>query len=275
MTAPKEELMSISSNSISISDEHEIRPEKNKPKKLSRGTVRYKLQVAHVPKRIFQQIQRRLKRNKPIVPVKNQTLEQTSCSRFMLGQIDGNEMDTVSLESTTRLIWEMRECLQRKEYGDLAKLISAFTEMPTGKMRWYPTLIKYCLIVLMYDPLVQGTELMDMFLDGVMGCRSEADKKEFLKEISQLPSNIHVTKYDDLWTEYPLPNQLNKDTVDQLCQNLNQRINIKTEDAHSDSEWETYDENSSDEDNDEETTEPEKTFDFTDAINRLQKSITK
>lgn len=289
----KEDLMSVSSsksissnNSLS-SDEPEKPPELEKSQPNSRKSIntktkkplkrppRYILRLAHVPKRTFDQIHRRMKRNKPVVDMKSQTLEKTNCNRFISGQIDGNQMESISPESTTRLMWEMRECLQRKEYGNLARLISIFTEMPTGKVRWYPTLIKYCLIVLLYDPLVQGTELMDLFLEGVMGCHSEMDKKEFLKDISKLPNNIHVTKYDDLWTEYPTANQINQNELDKLCQLLSDRLNVKPEDSQdSDAEWESYDENSSNEDN-EETTEPEKVCDFNDVINRLQLKFSK
>lgn len=289
----KQELMSVrstnshstSSNNSFSSDEPEMptvpaKSKRNPTKSTKKKTPlkrppRYILHVAHVPKRTFDQIHRRMKKNKPVVDTKSQTLEKVNCNRFMFGQIDGNQMDTISPESTTRLMWEMRECLQRKEYGNLARLISAFTEMPMGKVRWYPTLIKYCLLVLLYDPLVQGTELMDLFLEGVMGCHGDADKKVFLKDICQLPNNIHVTKYDDLWTEYPTANQINRDGLDKLCKLLSDRLNVKSEDLQdSDSEWESYDENSSNEDN-EETTEPEKVCDFNDAINRLQLKFTK
>lgn len=280
MTASKEELMSISSNSLTISDDvPKLEPKKKKSNESNKKPVRYKLHVAHVPKRSFQQIHRKLKRNKPIIPEKSRTLEKSHCDRFILREMDGNQMDTISPDSTTRLMWEMRERLQRKEYGDLARLISMFTEIPTGKQRWYPTLLKYCLIVLMYDPLVKGTGLMDMFLEGVMGCRSEADKQETLKSISQLPDNIHGTKYEDLWSEYPLSNQMDKESLDELCQKLNEKLDMRTDVSDSDvsdsSQWESYDENSSNGDIDAETTESEKCCDINDAMNQLQKNLSK
>lgn len=272
------DLMSISSNSSSQSDEEELQPKRKKAKKQkTQRQTKYPLKVTHMSKRIFDQIYRRLKRNKPIIAVKTQSLERSNCNRFTLAQIEGNQMETISPESTTRLMWEMRECVQRKEYHDLARLISVFTEMPMGKKRWYPTLIKYCLIVLMYDPLVQGTGLMDMFLDGVMGCHTDADKKEFLRDISQLPNNIHVTKYDELWTDYPLPKQLNQPTLDKLCEILNKKLDIKMGDDDaddSDENWESFDENSSDEEN-EETTEAEAPYDLSAVLNRLQNSVSK
>lgn len=279
MDAEKEESMSISSNSLSVSEEVDKKSLPSKRKQIRRRNL-YPVTVVRVPKVCFNRIQRRLAKNKPIIDLKTETNEETKCNRFILGQANGHEMDTISAESTTRLMWEMRECLQRKDYGNLARLITVFTEMPFGKMRWYPTLLKYCLIVLMYDPLVQGTGSMDMFLDGVIRCRSENDKQEFLRDISQLPSNIHVTKYNDLWTEYPLPNQLNKTTVDKLCEILNKRDIIKVEmdetmDANvSDSEWESYEENSSVEELDV-TTESEKACDLDDILNNLQRKISK
>lgn len=281
----KDELMSLSSNSqFSTSD---IAPPisstvKKKPTKSSAKKRTYAVKVAHVPKRTFDHVQRRLRKNKPVIDVKQQTTEQTNCNRFSFGQTSGDRLDTISPESTTRLMWEMRKCLQRKDYGNLARLISAFSEMPIGKARWYPTLLKYCLIALMYDPLVHGTELMNMFLDGVMGCRSEADRRGFLKDISQLPSNIHVTKYDDLWIKYPMPNQMNKSTLDQLCEILSKRFNLTAEDdnfdrshttdSDSDSEWESYDENNSADENDE-TTETERPCDLNSILKELEENV--
>lgn len=281
MNRKDDDFMSLSSNSISASDESAI-PKAKRAKRGVKRTKNHPVRIARVPKRDFEHIHRRVKKNKPVIDLKTQTLEKMNCNRFILNQVHGEKMDTVSAESTTRLMWEMKECLQRRDFGNLAKLISVFTEMPVGKSRWYSTLIKYCMIVLMYDPLVQGTSYMDMFLNGVMGCRNEADKKEFLKDINRLPSNIHVTKYDNLWTEYPIPNQPDANTVDQLCEILNKRIDIKTEenkndtesDVDFDSDWETYDENSSNDEN-ETTTEPEKVCDFNTLMNQLKKNISK
>lgn len=285
MNETKDEMMSISSNSqFSTSDikPPELSPVKRRPKKPSTRRRAYAVKVAHVPKRTFDLVQRRLRKNKPVIDMKKETTEQTNCNRFIFGQLTGNRLETISPESPTRLMWEMRECLQRKDYGNLARLIAAFAEMPMGKARWYPTLIKYCLIVLMCDPFVHGTELMDMFLDGVMGCRSEDDKRIFLNDVNQLPSNIHVTKYDDLWIKYPMPNQMTKSTLDQLCEILGKRLDINAADndsfigsgTDSDSEWESYDENDSDDQN-EETTETERPCDFSDMLKNLEENLCK
>lgn len=278
MNTIRDDLMSVSSNSLSISDETKIQapPPKKKAKTTAKVKAKYTIKDAHVPKRTFQRIHRLMKRNKSIIELKAQTMEKANCNRFILNQIEGDKMETISPESTTRLMWEMRERLQRREYGDLARLISTFTEMPMGKSRWYSTFIKYCLIALMYDPLVQGTGLMEMFLDGVTGCLSAADKKQFLQDINRMPTNIHVTKFDDLWSEYPIPNQFNQHSVDQLCEILNKRVHIKNEsdDLDSDesdinSDWETYDENSSSDEN-ETTTEPEKVISLSSIMNQIQ-----
>lgn len=285
MNDVKDELMSISSNSqFSTSDIAPPIPStvKKKPTKSKARRPAYTVKVVHVPKRAFDHVQRRLKKNKPVIDVKQQTTEQTNCNRFILGQTNGDRLDTISPESTTRLMWEMRKCLQRKDYGNLARLISAFSEMPMGKARWYPTLIKYCLIALMFDPLVHGTELPNMFLDGVLGCRSEADRRGFLKDISQLPSNIHVTKYDDLWVKYPMPNQMNKTTLDQLCEILSKRFDLNADDddnfhrfdTDSDSEWESYDENNSADEN-EETTETERPCDLNSILKGLEENVSR
>lgn len=281
MTEIKADLTSLSSNSqFSPSDivPPNLSPEKNTPKKLSTRKRAYAVKVAHLPKRTFDLVQRRLRKNKSVIDVKKQTADQTNCNRFIFGQTSGTRLETISPESATRLMWEMRECLQRKDYGNLARLIAAFSEMPMGKARWYPTLIKYCLIVLMYDPLVHGTDLMDMFLDGVLGCRSDNDKRVLLNDISQLPSNIHVTKYDNLWTKYPMPNQVNKDKLDQLCEILSKRIDIDANvddrsSTDSDSEWESYDENGDSDGDNDETTETERPCDFTAILNSLKKNL--
>lgn len=49
---------------------------------------------------------------------------------------------TVSPESATRVIIEMRECLIRENYYGLAQLICLFTEMPTSKIQFYQTFIR-------------------------------------------------------------------------------------------------------------------------------------
>lgn len=61
-----------------------------------------------VPKRTFQHIHRRIQKNKSIIGVKTQTLKKTNCSRFISNQIGGDKMETLSPESTARLMWEVR-----------------------------------------------------------------------------------------------------------------------------------------------------------------------
>lgn len=286
----KGDLISVASNScsVSISDESEIAPapkkrlKKASPKKKRTG---YPLRKCHVPRRCFEHVQRRLNSNRPVIELKTETIEKTNCNRFISAQINGNGLETVSAESITRLMQEMKNCLQRRDYCDLSKLISVFTQMPLGKARWHPTVLKYCLIVLLYDPLVQGTGLLDLFLEGVIGCRSEMDKKEFLKDINRLPTNIHVTKFDDLWQPYATPNQPTQQTVDQLCEVLDRQINFTstrdgtaaTDDDDDSDNWESYDENESDDGNTtvNETTEAEQVCDLNDEMSRLQEKFVK
>lgn len=271
---PNENLMSVSSNSLSLSnsDESELRPPPKK-KSCKKSKPKYPIKIAHVPKRCYDQVKRRINKNKSVIDIKSQTVEKSNCNRFILSQLNSNHMEAISPESITRLVWEMKNCLQRQDYGDLAKLISMFTEMPIGKSRWYPTLLRYCSIVLLYDPLIKGTGLMDLFLEGVVGCRTESDKKEFLKDINRLPNNIHVAKYNDLWIKYPLPNQIDDITLDQLCETLNKRLDLDAEiEVSDDSDWESYDENDScDESKTEnETTEAENPHDLTEVMKKLQ-----
>lgn len=99
-----------------------------------------------VPKRCFQQTLRKLNSRKPVIELKKMSVEKTHCNRFALSEINGgdaeNSNEQISPESTTRIMIEMRNCLQRKGYGDLSKLICTFTEMQLGTRRWYPTLIR-------------------------------------------------------------------------------------------------------------------------------------
>lgn len=277
------ELMSISSNSCSLSDSDDcvLRPDQHRNKKPKRRLKPYRIHTVNVPKRTFDYVRRRLNKKKPIIDAKMLTVEKSHCNRFTLAQINENPMDGVSPESITRLMWEMKICLQNQNYGDLAKLIRMFTEMPMGKARWYSTLLRYCLTVLLYDPLVKGTGLVDLFLEGVVGCRSAEDKKIFLQDINRLPNNIHVTHYDDLWKDYPISNQFNEQTLNQLCETLNKRLDLEpgidklNDDI--DDEWESYDENDSSADDvtENETTEGENPCNLLDAVNKLQMGFLK
>lgn len=79
------------------------------------------------------------------IELKQQCEEKLNCNRFILSETNESSCtraDNVSPESITRLVMEMRNAVQCKEYGDLAKLISIFTEMPAAKARWYSTVIK-------------------------------------------------------------------------------------------------------------------------------------
>lgn len=55
------------------------------------------------------------------------------------------------------------------------------------------------MIALTEDRLVQGSGLLESFLEGVINCHTAEEKEEFLSVINDLPSNIHVSKYSDLW----------------------------------------------------------------------------
>lgn len=50
--------------------------------------------------------------------------------------------DRTSPESTTRLMCEMRNSLQREDWATLAKLIALFADVSFGKIRWYPTVLR-------------------------------------------------------------------------------------------------------------------------------------
>lgn len=254
MDKRNDQLMSISSNSLSISDceDSEVKPKQpkrkngRKPSKKPRQQRRYTVTVVNVPKRHYVAIKHKLKKKQPVIDLKSQTAERDNCDGFTKSYTNGDPKDGIGPESILRLIGEMRNSLQKREFGNLAKLISMFTQMPMGKMRWYGTVIRYCLIALLHDPLVQGTGLMDLFLEGVVGCHTDIDKQSFLKEIKRLPKNVHVTKYDDLWIKYSQPNQFDSSNINNLCRVLSKSMVIQPEE--SDDEASSYDENESSDD---------------------------
>lgn len=254
MDKTKDQLVSISSNSLSISDceDSEIKPKKpkrkngKKPSKKPRQQRRYTVTVVNVPKRHYVAIKHKLKKKQPVIELKAQSAERDKCDGFTKSYTNSDTQDGIGPESILRLVGEMRNALQKREFGNLAKLISMFTQMPMGKQRWYGTVIRYCLIVLLHDPLVQGTGLMDLFLEGVVGCHTDIDKQSFLKEINQLPKNIHVTKYDDLWNKYSQPNQFDSSNIDKLCKVLNASMVVKADESGD--ETCSYDENESSDD---------------------------
>lgn len=55
------------------------------------------------------------------------------------------------------------------------------------------------MIALTEDRFVRDSGLLESFLEGVIGCHTEEEKSEFLGVITDLPSNIHATKYSELW----------------------------------------------------------------------------
>lgn len=135
-------------------------------------------------------------------------------------------------------------------------------------------------MALLYDPLAQGTGLLDLFLEGVIGCQSTEDKRLFLENISRMPETIHVTKFNDLWKPKEdhgdKSNVANAMNVKKMCAKLNRQ----TIDEHSScttcvdsdsDEWESFDENESDGDPyDGEITEVENAIDLDDALENLK-----
>lgn len=205
---------------------------------------RYTAVTANVPKRHYTAIKRKLRKKRHIIELKSQTTEREHCDSFIYSCASGCATDDIIPESIAHMVWKMHNCFQRRDYSDLAKLISQFTQSPMGKKRWYSTVIKYCSAVLLHDQLVYNSGLIDLFLEGVVGCHTDVDKKSFLKDVCRLPKNIHVTRYDDLWIKYSQPNQLDRSNIDKLCRLLNaQTIARESEDSADDSS--SYDENNS------------------------------
>lgn len=136
----------------------------------------------------------------------------------------------------------------------------------------------------MFDPLVQGTGLLDLFLEGVIGCQGTEDKKRFLENINRMPSTIHVTKFNELWNaqddDDEKANVANAMNVKKLCARLNRHTvdehsscttSINAGESDSDG-WESFDENESDGDpyDGETTTEVENILDLEDALEKLK-----
>lgn len=130
---------------------------------------------------------------------------------------------------------------------------------------------------LLYDPLVQGTGMLDLFLEGVIGCRTDPEKRIFLQNISQLPYNIHVTKFDDLWKvkDDKKTDQITEVALEKLCGTLSSQAKIDIDDQlnASDSEWESYDENESVNEDDDGMTEIEQAINFDDILTRIKLDI--
>lgn len=143
---------------------------------------------------------------------------------------------------------------------------------------------QYCLVALLYDPLVQGTGLLDLFLEGIIGCQGTEDKRVFLENINRMPEKIHVTKFNELWNSAEDDDEkshvANAMNVKKLCAKLNRQTiddhsscTASVDAGGSDSDdWESYDENDSDGDpyDGGTTTEVENTLNLADALDKLQ-----
>lgn len=103
--------------------------------------------------------------------------------------------------------------------------------------------------------MARNTDLLGDFLEGVIGCQSEDEKKAFLDNIKDLPSNIHTSKYSDLWkTEVKSEeNYLTKASLQKLNNLLSKKAdedqsdNVGSKDNEGDDGWETMDESDEDE----------------------------
>lgn len=124
--------------------------------------------------------------------------------------------------------------------------------------------------------MAKDTNYLDLFLEGVIGCKNDHEKQVFLGDIGRLPSNIHETKkYDDLWREEDSKksNAANQMSVDKLCRALSRTAEASESESDGDeSHWVSYDESSSDDANDE-TTEVENVIDLADTLAKLETEL--
>lgn len=249
-----------------------------------------------------------MRQKKSLIDRKDQTAAKAACDRYVFSEIHHAEVgknlnETIIPESSTHVIIEIRKCIQRKEYGDAAKLISAYTQLAVGKMRWYQSLIRvsskyrnssrfevksisflfqYALICLLYDPVIQGSGLLDMFLEGVIMCRNVEEKEQFLKEITHFPKTIHSTRrcFGKLWKEKEDKKESNVSpmNVEKLCAALSRQTNEDVDDDDADydennSEWESYSESSSSSAEEVETTEVENVIDMNETLDKLKDEL--
>lgn len=134
---------------------------------------------------------------------------------------------------------------------------------------------------------MQGTGLLDLFLEGVVGCQSTEDKTFFLENLNRMPQSIHVTKFNDLWNA-PEDDEEKSDLVNAMnVKKLCAKLNTQTIEAHSScttsvdaggsdsDDWESFDENESDGDpyDGGTTTEVENALSLGDALDKLKMDL--
>lgn len=100
--------------------------------------------TVQVPKKYFHKVYKRAISGRSIVPNQNRSEAKRQCDRHISSELHctQNVVDGISPDSITKLMCEMRNCLLRQDWFNLARLISMYTEMPLGKTRWYPTVLK-------------------------------------------------------------------------------------------------------------------------------------
>lgn len=82
--------------------------------------------------------------------------------------------------------------------------------------------------------MAQNTDLLDNFLEGVIGCQTDEDKHGFLENITELPSNIHADTYDNLWNTDNSTNEhfLTKNSLKKLNALLSKKMTLNDNDEN-------------------------------------------
>lgn len=97
-----------------------------------------------MPKKYFDNVYKNLTSGKAITAHEQQPNIKHQCDRNIATQLNcaQNVVDGICSDSVTKLICEMRACLLRRDWHNLARLISLYAEMPLGKERWYPIVLR-------------------------------------------------------------------------------------------------------------------------------------
>lgn len=102
------------------------------------------IRICKVPQKRFNTVYKNLTAGQPALATPVHTETKRTCNRMILSDLECYYamQDGIHPESTTRLMIEMRNSVQRCDWVSLAKYITIFAEMARDKKRWYPTLLR-------------------------------------------------------------------------------------------------------------------------------------
>ncbi|XP_055856795.1 uncharacterized protein LOC129919779 [Episyrphus balteatus] len=87
-----------------------------------------------------------------------------------------------SLKSTLyKLLGEARLCLLQRDWKNFAKIMTIAKLQRKDHHTLFQVFVRYALLYLAHNP---DDNLLNMFLDGVVGCASDFEKIEFIKSVT-------------------------------------------------------------------------------------------